>query len=223
MRRMHIYQDQLDYVGLLTVPMYHLFTSTPAVASGLYYAFLGLHSGTESITVDADPAQLPQMTCAVTLGQWGTWRLSLERVDWTLPHASSWKLDSAVLARGDTWLRTAVRGPLLRNHYFTYTAHLFAAEGTAHDVLASLGTPALENLGESYGTGAIYHVFLASHRWTVQITVDHSQQFTGGIFFQVIAAMEQDAVDYTQVGVDLYALVRQVLITTGMDVEMSVG
>lgn len=223
MRRMHIYQDQLDYVGLLTVPMYHLFTSTPAVASGLYYAFLGLHSGTESITVDADPAQLSQMNCAVTLGQWGTWRLGLERVDWTLPQASSWELGSGLLARGDAWLRSAVRGPLLRNHYFTYSAHLFAEEGTAHDVLAALGTPALKGLGESYGTGAVYHVYLPPQQWTIQITVDHSQQFTGGIFFQMIVAMEQDAIDYGKIGVDMYTMVRQVLITTGMDVVMNVG
>jgi hypothetical protein len=220
---MHIYQDQLDYVGLLTVPMYHLFTSAPSVASGLYYAFLGLHSGTDSITVDADPARLSQMNCAITLDESSTWRLSLERVDWTLPRASSWELNSGVLARGDAWLRTAVRGPLLRSHYFTYTAHVYPEAGTAHDVLAALGTPTLNGLGESYGTGAVYHVFLAPRQWNVQITVDHSQQFTGSVFFQLIVAIEQDAIDYAQVGVDLYGLVRQALVSTGMDVEMNVG
>jgi hypothetical protein len=220
---MDISQDQLDYVGLLTVPMFHLFTGASSVASGLYYAFLGLHSGADAITVDANPAQPSQMNCAVALSDRGTWRLSLERVDWTLPRAYTWELNSDVLARGDAWLRTAVRGPLLRSHYFTYTAHLFPLEGTAQDVLTALRTPTLKGFGESYGTGAIYHVYLAPRQWTVQITVDHSQHFTGFLFFQMIVAVEQDALDYTQIGGDLFRLMHQAFMATGLDVVTGVG
>jgi hypothetical protein len=223
MRQMHISQDQLDYVGLLTVPMFHLFTGTASVASGLYYAFLGLHSGTESISVDRDQAHLSQMSCAVTLGHQGTWRLSLERIDWTLPYASAWELNSAVLARGDAWLRTGVRGALLHSHYFTYTAHLIPQEGTAQEALTALKTPTLHNFGESYGTGAVFHVYFSPLQWTVQITVDHSQQVAGAVFFQMVVAINQDTLNYADIGLELYTLLRRALAATGWDVAMTVG
>lgn len=223
MQPMVIGQEQLDYVGLLTAPMFYVFRDSASAASGLYYAFLGLHAGLDSITVEQDPAQLSQVAAAVSLGGRGTWRLGLERIDWTFPHASRWELNSEILGRGDAWLRTIVRGPLLRNHYFTYTAHLFPQGGTAQDVLAALGTPTLPNFGESFGTGAVFHTFLSPRQWTVQITVDLSQQVVGGVFFQMIVAITQDTLDYNEIGLELYGVLRQALAATGLNVDMPVG
>lgn len=52
MHEIDIAQDQLDYVGLLAAPAFRLFTSPAALASGLYHAFQGFHSGTDAITFE---------------------------------------------------------------------------------------------------------------------------------------------------------------------------
>jgi hypothetical protein len=223
MRRMEIERDQLDYVGLLAAPAFHLFSSPQTLASGLYYAFLGLHSGTESLSLEGDLKQPLNWSCGITLSTQETYRLSLQRVEWTRPGAWSWELNAGSLGRGDTWLRTGVSGALLQSHYFTYSAHLRVEEGNAYDVLTALRTPLLPGFVESYATGAVFHVHLSPQQWDVQFTVDYSQWLAGGIFVQMIVVLQQDVIEYSQIGLSLLKVLHRLLAAAGIEITTGIG
>jgi hypothetical protein len=200
MRQLDIVDDQLEYVGLFATPAFRLFTSSAALASGLYHAFYGLHSGTDDITFEREPADPLRGSCAVDLGPEGTYRVSLERVEWERPDAWVRELNSSVLARGDTWLRSARPGaPLMHGHYFTYTAHASLDSGSARELLLGLGGPSLPGLGENDGTGLIFHARISPDT-SIQFTIDHSHEVENGLFLELLAILKTDQIDYLRIG-----------------------
>lgn len=221
MRQLDIVQDQLQYVGLLASPAFRYFTNPAALASGLYHAFQGYHSGTDDITFERDPTHPLRQACTVNLGTYGSYTLSLERVEWTRPGSWAWELNSSVLAQGDAWLRSLpAGGALMHSHYFTYTAHALPVSGSARDLLRGLGGPSLPGFGESDGTGLIFHSRIAPDS-SLQLTIDHSHEVQNGIFLELVAIVEQDQIDYLTVGHWLLGIIHQAV--RGLELEIATG
>lgn len=158
------------------------------------------------------------------LGSHGTYKVSLERVEWTRLSAWTWELDSAVLAHGDTWLRTQRgAGTLMHSHYFTYAAHAFPLSTSARELIMELGAPALAGFGEGDGTGLIFHTRVEPKGFPMQLTIDHSHQMQNCIFVELVVRMEQDEIDYAEAGLQLLRTTDRALAALGLKVVTGVG
>jgi hypothetical protein len=219
MRQLEIVQDQLDYVGLLAAPAFRLFSDRMALASGLYHAFQGYHSGVDSVTFESDPTQPLREVCEIDLDDYGAYKVTVERIEWTRLDAWTWALDCALLARGDAWLRSLRAGhAVMHSHYFTYTAHATTLLGVGRDLLLELGAPALRSLGESDGTGLIYHARLSPGNHPVQLTIDHSHEAPNGVYLELIVSLETDLLDYEKIGSWLLDILNRSIGELGLQV-----
>lgn len=223
MRVITVGQDQLDYVGLLKAPAFGLLSQPDKVTSGLYYAFVGLHTGLSDFEVDNESSAQLNETLIVNLGQRGTYRFDYERIEWTLPNAGALELDASVLDRGDAWLRSTLPETKFQHHYYTYFAHCWIDEGTATDFLLGLSSPQLVGFGENHGTGLIFHVSFPTHKWSLQITVDHSNVIVGGLFVQLVSAIAVDQVPHQQTVRHIDDIFRKALAQLGLELVRHVG
>jgi hypothetical protein len=223
MRQLDIVNDQLEYVGLLAAPAFQLFANPATLASGLYHAFSGYHSGTDDITFEGEPTDPLRGSCEVDLGTNGTYKLSLERVEWVRPGAWAGELDSTVLARGDTWLRSLrMGGPVMHSHYFTYTAHTLPQSVTARELLLGMGGPSLPELGENEGTGLIFHSRISPDT-SIQFTINQSHEVENGLFVELVAILGTDQIDYLQIGPWLRDILHRAAGGVGLEIVNGVG
>lgn len=222
MRSITVHQDQLEYVGLFAVPAFGLLTQPDRVVSGLYYAFTGLHAGLSNFQIDDDGTGLSQ-DITVNLIDRGTYRFNPERVEWTYPGAGNSELDAGVIARGDSWLRSALPELKFQHHYYTYFAHCWLSEGSARDFLLSLSSPQLSGFGENQGTGLIFHANFPDHNWSMQITIDHSNVVPLGLFVHCVTAISGDYVPHSDTVRHIDGLFRQALTQLGLHLVRFVG
>jgi hypothetical protein len=223
MLSIQVYQDQLEYVGLFATPAFGLLSQSSKIVSGLYHAFLGMHSGLAAFRNESDPDTPLIETIIVDLTDRGTYRLNTERIEWTFPAAGASELDASVLARGDAWLRSTLPSLTFQHHYYTYFAHAWVLGGSAREFLIGLGSPQLEGVGENQGTGLIFHTNFPDHGWSLQITVDHSHVLAEGLFVQAVAIVVTDRVNHRQTVDDIDRLLRESLARLGLQLERSVG
>jgi hypothetical protein len=223
MLSIQVYQDQLEYVGLFATPAFGLRSGSSTVVSGLYHAFLGMHSGLAAFQTESNPGIPLVETIVVNLTDRGTYRLNSERIEWTFPAAGALELDASVLARGDAWLRSTLPTLTFQHHYYTYFAHTWVVGGSAKEFLISLGSPQLEGVGENQGTGLIFHVNFPDYGWSLQITVDHSHVLAEGLFVQAVATVVADRVNHQQTVSGVDRLLRESLARLGLQLERSVG
>jgi hypothetical protein len=224
MLSLEVYQDQLEYVGLFAAPVFGLLSQREKVVSGLYYAFLGLHSGLADFQVEGEGAGGLAETIAVNLTDRGTYRFSSERVEWTFsgPGGRS-ELDGSVLDRGNAWLRSTVPSVAFKEHFYTYFAHAWVIGGSAREFLIGLNSPHLHGFGENQGTGLIFHADFPDHGWSVQITIDHSNVAADGLFVQILAVVSADQVDHQQTAKGVDRLLRDSLERLGLMFTPGVG
>lgn len=223
MRTIQVVQDQLEYVGLFATPVFGLRSLREKVVSGLYNAFLGMHAGLSDFHVESDPALALPDTIAVNLTTRGTYRFHRERIEWTFPSAGGAEMDASVLERGDTWLRSALPALHFQTHYYTYLAHTWVLEGSAKEFLLSLDSPQLAGFGENLGTGLIFHAHFPDHAWSMQLTVDHSNVVSEGLFVQIVAAITADRVNHQETVRYIDKLFREGLERLGLRLDRFVG
>lgn len=223
MRSITVHQDQLEYVGLFATPAFGLLAQPDKVASGLYYAFVGLHSGLTNFQIEDDTGTALARPVAVNLGARGTYRFTYERIEWTYPGAGQTELDVAVLARGDAWVRSALPELKFQHHYYTYFAHCSIDQGSARDFLLSLSSPQLAGFGENQGTGLIFHANFPPHDWAIHITIDHSNVVPNGLYVQCVTAINGDAVSHQENVRYIDGLFRQALAQFGLILVRLVG
>jgi hypothetical protein len=222
MRSITVHQDQLEYVGLFATPAFGLLAQPDTVVSGLYHAFLGLHSGLSEFQIESSGTALAR-DISVSLTDRGTYRFTPERVDWTYPSAGSSELDAAVLARGEAWLRAAQPELKFQDHYYTYFAHCSIDQGSASEFLLSLASPHLPGLGENQGTGLIFHATFPEHGWAMQITIDHSNVVPAGLYVRCVTAITADHVQHPFIVRHIDELFRRALTSVGLTLVRFVG
>ena len=222
MRSITVHQDQLEYVGLFATPAFGFLTQPDKVTSGLYYSFLGLHSGLSDFQIE-NPGTGLARDVAVNLIERGTYRFTPERIEWTYPGAGKSELDVGVLARGDSWLRSALPELKFQHHYYTYFAHCWIDEGTARDFLLSLSSPQIAGFGENQGTGLIFHANFPDHNWATQITIDHSNVVPHGLFIQCVTGIMADHVSHAETVRYIDSQFRQALVQFGLTLVRFVG
>lgn len=223
MRTITVHQDQLEYVGLLATPALGLLSLPDKGVSGLYYAFLGMHSGLADLVVEKEGSAAVADPIVVNLGTRGSYRFDYERIDWTSPGAGAMELDVSAVARGDSWLRSALPGLKFEHHYYTYFAHCWIDEGSARDYLLSLQSPSLAGFGENQGTGLIFHANFPDHHWAFQLTVDHSNVVPTGLYVQCVSSIAADQVPHQDTVRHIDARFRQALGQLGLELVRFVG
>lgn len=224
MLSLQVYQDQLEYVGLFAAPVFGLLSQREKVVSGLYHAFLGLHSGLGDFQVESEGTGTLSETIVVNLTNRGTYRFSSERIEWTFPGPGGRsEIDGSVLERGNAWLRSVSPGVTFQQHFYTYFAHAWVIGGSAAEFLIGLGSPYLPGFGENQGTGLIFHANFPDHDWSIQITIDHSNVAQDGLFVQILAVVTADQVNHQQTVERVDKLLRQSLDRLGLPLETAVG
>ena len=224
MLSLQVYQDQLEYVGLFAAPVFGLLSQREKVVSGLYHAFLGLHSGLTDFQVQGEEAGGLSETIVVNLTDKGTYRFGSERIEWAFPGPGGRsEMDGSVLDRGNAWLRSAVPSVTFKQHFYTYFAHAWVIGGSAREFLTGLNSPHLPGFGENQGTGLIFHANFPDHGWSIQITIDHSNVAADGLFVQILAVVNADNVNHQQTVRDVDRLLRESLERLGLPFAPGVG
>lgn len=223
MLAIQVSEDQLEYVGLFATPAFGLLSQPEQVVSGLYNAFLGMHSGLSDFEIESE-SQVPLSdTIVVNLASRGTYRFSSERIDWTFPNAGSTELDASVLDRADGWLRSAFPAANFQAHYYTYHAHTWVSDGSAREFLLGLGSPQLPGFGENQGTGLIFHANFPTRDWAIQLTVDHSNVVAEGLYLQIVATVGADQVNHQKTVRYIDKMFRESLTRLGLQLVRFVG
>lgn len=224
MLSLQVYQDQLEYVGLFAAPVFGLLSQREKVVSGLYHAFLGLHSGLADFQIEGEAAGSLSEAIVVNLTDKGTYRFNSERVEWTFPGTiGRSEMEASVLDRGNAWLRSAVPSVTFKQHFYTYFAHAWVIGGSARDFLVGLNSPHLPGFGENQGTGLIFHANFPESGWSIQITIDHSNVAADGLFVQILAVVTGDNVNHQQTVGGVDRLLHQSLEHLGLPFTPGLG
>jgi hypothetical protein len=223
MLTVQVHQDQLEYVGIFATPAFPLLSRPERVVSGLYSAFLGMHSGLADFTIESE-SQVPlSNTIVVNLTNRGTYRFHSERIEWTFPDAGSWELDASILDQASGWLRSALPTARFASHYYTYYAHTWVEGSSAREFLLGFPTPQIHGLGENLGTGLIFHTNFPDHNWSIQLTIDHSNVVLDGLYLQVVATVGAEELNHQQTVRYIDGIFRESLKRLGLQFERAIG
>ncbi|HEX8360527.1 MAG TPA: hypothetical protein VF613_10480 [Longimicrobium sp.] len=196
-----VQQAQLDYVATFAEPAFALWTDVPGMMGGLYGAFAGLHTGLTDFAVEGDERDPLAQKVVATLGNQGFFRVGYDRVEAVLPDYTGADLTeySSTLKRGDGWLRGQWPAPVIHAHYLTFSIHAELRDGSPIDYLRGLSNRELPGIGDSLGTGLIFHVAIPNTLMQVHLTVDHSTVLDGGLFVQHVVTVGSDQIVHADV------------------------
>jgi hypothetical protein len=218
MKILDVQQAQLDYVATFAEPAFALWTDVPGMMGGLYRAFAGLHTGLSDFAVEGDERDPLARKVVATLGRQGFFRVGYDRVEAVLPEYTGVDLDeySSTLARGDGWLRGQWSVPVIHAHYLTFSIHAALREGSSIDYLRSLSNRELPGIGDSLGTGLIFHVAIPYSLMQVHLTIDHSTVLDGGLFVQHVVTLRSDQIAHADVLQQSNQILHQALWEVGL-------
>lgn len=196
MQILNVQQAQLDYVATFAEPAFALWTDVPGMMGGLYHAFAGLHAGLGDFAVEGDDREPVARKVVATLGHQGFFRVGYDRVEAVLPNYTRVDLAeySSTLARAATWLRSQESATVIDGHYLSFSIHAGLGVGSSVDYLRSLGGRELPGIGESLGTGLIFHAVIPTSQTQVHLTIDHSTFIEGGLFVQHVVTFATDRI-----------------------------
>lgn len=198
MQILDVQQTQLDYVAVLERPAFPLWTNVPGMMSGLYQAFEGLHPGLGGLTVEGDAQDPLGRAVSVDLGAQGTFRVAYDRVEVILSQYTADDLAAfpATLSKSDWWLRSHWAGAVVLGHYLTFSVHGALRDSTSADFLRAVCPLELPGIGNSLGTGLIFHAALPGTAWELHLTLDHSNVVEEGLFVQYVVTIGEDRIDH---------------------------
>lgn len=198
MQILEVQQTQLDYVAILERPAFPLWANVPGMMSGLYQAFEGLHPGLGGLTVEGDGRDPLGRAVTVDLGDQGTFRVAYDRVEAILPQYTADDLGAFpwTLARADFWLRNHWAGAVVQGHYFTFSVHGVLRDGSTADFLRTVCPLELPGIGQSLGSGIIFHAALPGTARELHLTLDHSSVVEEGLFVQYVVTIGEDHIDH---------------------------
>lgn len=195
MARLIIERNQASYVAVLSQPVFSLWGKGGVILEGLYNAFRDLGITLADIRAESGTAAPSDEAVAVFFGAQASFRFKFDRLEGNLSNFSDQELvDFAkMLGRGDAWIRSST-SVTVSSHLFSYSAHARFEETTSEEFLRGLASPQLKSLGESRGTGLIWHG--KQGNTLAHLTVDHSVVIENGLFIQFIVVSFDDRIDH---------------------------
>lgn len=210
MTNLAVSQNQADYLGLYSRPLFSAWEKPRALLEGLFDALQGLHDGgAGAFRIDGAGDNPGELVITAALAQI-TARFRLDRFETTIANFDEGQLTTLTRALEATqkWLRGSVKGFAFRSHLLSYASHCTLSSGDTRDFLVHLTPAHLPVLGQNTGTGLIYHSENVERQLRIQLTLDHSLSVKGGLFIHYVLITERDAVDPAE----LIAFARESLV-----------
>jgi len=218
MPKLIVERNQLNYIGIFSNPAFELWGEGQKMFQGLFTIFRpygvklsNLHNSSSSL----DPAdQELGVNVASVLCRFKFDRIECTRSDATEEDIADFP---SLLGRCDEWLRSEMSDFSFSSHLFTYFAHTRIEGATSREVLRSLSTMDIKDLGETRGAGLIFRYDLVEKDWELQFTIDHSLLVGDGLFVQFSILSKADKQDYLDVLLTGRRLLEKALATMGLE------
>jgi hypothetical protein len=217
MRRLITQEDTNSYDGFFLRPAFALWTEGVKIIEGLYRTFNDYEVGLTDIKADAFPdSSSPGIN--VDLHGLGDYKLGFEQVEWTMSNISDEDFARVpkVLSRGEEWIRSVVPDFAFKLHEFNYYSHSLLSEGTSQDFFREFSKVDIPDVGVSLGSGLIFHWELPEEGWRMNLTIDHSNIYVGGLFLEQEVFVSSDKVEYTKLITSSQRLLEDALAKIGL-------
>lgn len=220
MRKLIIQQDDASYTGIFSSPAFAFLGQGAKLVEGLYRAFTDYGITLSNISLDSSP-DLSAPVMKVDLNELGDYEFSFEKIEWTMSNISEDSLTRApeILRHGEEWLRSASPDFTFQGHIFNYYSHNLLSEGTSQDFLRESSKVDIPDVGESLGNGLILHWELPEQGWQMNLTIDHSKAFLGGLFIDQDVIVKSDQVDYEKLLATSRELFKNTLGKVGLEFD----
>jgi hypothetical protein len=221
MRKLIIQQEEITYTGFFSSPAFALWGGGVRLIEGLYKAFNDYGVSLGDISIDPSVSDASSQSIKVDLGRLGDYRFGFEQVEWIANDIGNADLSRIpeVLHHGEEWLRSAVPDFTFKLHGINRNNHNLLSEGTSQDFLSKFSTVDIPGVGISIGTGLIFHWELPEQGWRMNLTIDHSNLFTDGLFIEQDVLVLSDKIDYTKIIVSSQDLLRDTITKLGFEFE----
>lgn len=199
MQELLVKQNQLDYIGAFAKPAFVLWGESKSLFEGLYQAFAPAGVSLSDFRIEGNVEDPSSQSVKVFIGANATFRFRFDRIEATIQNFSEAEL--GILTNGLTaageWVRSAAPDFQFQSHLTGYSAHCELPGSSSTELLRALGSPQLSVLGESTGSGLIFHGEFQEPRRTIQFTIDHSLVVQRGLFVNFVALINNTEIDYT--------------------------
>lgn len=194
-------QNELDYAGFFTSPAFALWKGGIDVIEGVYKTFTSYNVSLADISLDNLSSDSASQGLKVDLNELGDYRFGFEQVEWTASDIDDSNLIRIpeVLKGGEDWLRTIVPDLSFNLHVLSRYSHNTLSEGTSREFLRKFSYLDIPGVGSNLGSGVIFHWELPEPGWRMNITLDHSNLVTDGLFIEQEITAAVDDIDYTKV------------------------
>lgn len=199
-------EQTISYSATITHVPLRLLSRPRAAAAGLYNALATLHIDPAAVTVQhGAPGSLDSDVVARLSGH-ETYEIGHNQVHWEAEDPDLSDYDALVrpLVLADAWIREEQQTGM-QDHRLEYSAHYRVVDAGPEEVLAGLGAPTLPQLGTPHGTGLIYRA-VDRRGWNVELTIDRSLVYDGGLFVELALETDDDPVDHAKMVVALFDL-----------------
>lgn len=199
-------EHTLSYSASITHVPLGLISDPRGAAAGLYNALATLKIDPAAFVVHhGAPGSLDSDIVARLTGD-ETYEIGHNQVHWEVEDPDLADYDTLVrpLVLADAWIREEQQTQM-QDHRLEYSAHYHVDGSTPDEVLAGLGAPTLRELGTPNGTGLIYRA-VDRRGWNVELTIDRSLVYDGGLFVELALETDDDPVDHAKMVVALFDL-----------------
>jgi hypothetical protein len=221
MRKLVIQQEETTYTGYFSSPAFALWGGGVRIIEGLYKAFTEYGISLGDIIIDPSVSDSSSQGIRVDLSGLGDYKFGFEQVEWIASDIGAADLTRIpeVLQHGEEWLRSAISDFTFKLHNINRYNHNLFIEGTSQDFLSEFSKVDIPGVGTSLGTGLIFHWELPEEGWRMNLTIDHSNLYTGGLFIEQDVLVLSDKIDYTRMIVSSRDLLRETIAKVGLEFE----
>jgi len=200
-RTLTINQNQLSYFARLDKPALQVLGDRQAIVAGLFEVFSDYNLELSSFYFEGIANNPTSIGVNVSLGEFGIYKLKADRIELVAENFGSditAEKFPYVLHSGSEWVRSTLSASF-KSHAFAYVCHGKLSEGHSEEFLLGLPNKQLLDYGRSLGSGFIENWVDDEIGGKVKLWVDHSTVLDGGLYIQLFATVDSDAVDYFKV------------------------
>jgi len=221
MKELLLHQEQLNYIGLFSKPVFSLWGKGPIILEGLHSAFAQFKVNLTDLRQESFSPVVSEASATVLFGTTGNYKFKFDRIESS--HSIFAPEDVtrffAILEHGERWLRPGVPSFSFQTHLFTYQSHSSVSEGTGKECLAKLPQIELGDIGINLGNGIILNWLDPALERRFQLILDHSHIVSDGLFIQFSAHLSEDRVDYQEFAKTGKTILSNTLARLGLTIE----